>query len=260
MENNNATTQPDATMTSSAPQPPTPEFQSAPPATPETPEPQSPEPIAPEPTPKKSNKILIIILSVVLVAIIGVVAYMFLKQPEPPKPVEPAKSDQSEQQNSETEEDSNDTSPATEPEESEDNDLSYDEEYVYINRWGIKLKLDSGTTVLSYSFKNETEVKELAIEIVSNNLYSELTENVSESELKNYIPGNYITRSKDTKFIAANGSQHAPVFNDGEYNYFAWQPSGYNLSPDIAVYSEEIQNDFKKAYETLNKPGTYSKL
>lgn len=217
--------------------------------------PPPPPPIVTEP--KKPNKKLVIILSIIILLVLGAIIYMmFFYKPAAPAPVKPA--NQNQQQTPET---PNDNTPSTSPEQDENIVVTYDEEYIYINDWGIKLKLDSGTTVLSYSSRAKTEADELYITIVSNSLYTELTENLSESELKEFIPGNYIVRSKDTKLTTASGGQYDPVFSDGEYNYFAYQLSGYNLgSENVAKYSEEIQDDFEKAFENLNKPETYSKL
>ena len=133
-------------------------------------------------------------------------------------------------------------------------------DFFYIGEWGIKIKIDDleiiGTRV---SFDNDNDMDTIHVAVSSQSQYRDAGNNYFSNTA---YPENIIARSKQPtiKPFAFMGIQDDlnPVYNDGEYNYFTYKPTGYALEglADPGVATET----YNKMTELLNNSDNYSKI
>ncbi len=248
-----------------------------------TPEPNSepipmPNPFAQQ-SPKKNKKIILTLACILLVLCLGVGAYFLYFN----TPAEPISDNKVEEQKSSAPSSSNvtkttepvsdanpDTQSNSETQTESDvpggahsviGEATYDGEYVYIERWGIKIKFSNDLKILgSLEITSENDKEKIYVRMVDIETANALTNIPTDSV--GMIPGIHIVRTIDQEYDPFSfGSPIQPVYNDGEYNYFAYQPTGYQLDSNLAEYSSKISNAFAKAFEEVfSDPANYSAI
>jgi hypothetical protein len=95
------------------------------------------------------------------------------------------------------------------------------------------------------------------IKAISSGLVETITS--MDTSITGNIPGNFLARSKNSTIDPfSTGVKISPVYNDGEYNYFVYQPTGYVLE-GLEQYAEQITDTYNVVYSFLNNQNNYSK-
>lgn len=129
---------------------------------------------------------------------------------------------------------------------------------VLIDEWALKIKIGDNIKVLSIDLANKGDFEEAYIRAVSSDL-ADVIMNMDVSITGN-IPGNYIIRSQQSTIKQPGVDiDLMPVYNDGEYNYFTYQPTGYVLE-GLEQYTDQIVATFEEVFNYFKNSENYSNI
>lgn len=142
---------------------------------------------------------------------------------------------------------------------SKDEDVNTSD-YIYIGEWGIKIEIDKLKMIdMSFGLREDKNMEIVQIAVAPEDQYSDASRKFYN--IQSY-PNNFIARSKQAtiKPYSFMGIQddYYPVYNDGEYNYFTYKPTGYNVG-DLAN-PDAIVQAYNEMTVLLNDPDSYSEI
>jgi hypothetical protein len=129
--------------------------------------------------------------------------------------------------------------------------------YLTVEEWGLKVEIGSDIKLLSMNLSSNEDFDAVYIKAISSGLVETITS--MDTSITGNIPGNFLARSKNSTIDPfSTGVKISPVYNDGEYNYFVYQPTGYVLE-GLEQYAEQITDTYNVVYSFLNNQNNYSK-
>ena len=146
----------------------------------------------------------------------------------------------------------------------DDNDVASEDlnatNFVYLGNWGIKVKIGGLRVIgMQVQHNNNDNTEVIRIAVSSQDQYRDAS---NYNSANSAYPQNYIVRSKQAtiKPYAFMGIQeeYQPIYNDGEYNYFTFTPTGYALE-GLADSNAAIEA-YNAMTEILNDSTNYSKI
>ena len=130
-------------------------------------------------------------------------------------------------------------------------------EYLYIGDWGIKIKIGDKIKLVDVSFSLDKGASTVRIGVSSPEAFEDVSWHYVEDPT--IYPGNFIARSKDSEYELINSDiPIKPIYNDGEFNYFVYQSSGYKT--EGIANPEALENAYNEFFTTLSNKDNYSKI
>lgn len=136
-------------------------------------------------------------------------------------------------------------------------DIEVPKGYIYLNEWGLKVKIDSTIRPLKVAYGIGSDGEEyVSISAIFNEDFPEY------KDISIYPQGRTIFRSKLEKMEFTGMGEISPVYSDSDdYNYFVVGPTG--VGPENGI-SDELMGKLIKANdqlgENLNTTANYSKM
>ncbi len=135
--------------------------------------------------------------------------------------------------------------------------VSYREGFLNIRSWKVKIGLPENLTLLNADVvDSDADVETFYVRVVNKSLVDKLSK--LSGEAIGSIPGNYIARAKRASLDPfGTGDEVLPIYKNGEYNYFTYEPTGFFISESLSEYADEISNNFRSASSTFGNSEAY---